>query len=164
MCAALAAVQAVVSASLSALTPGIAAVMPPLYALVAAVHTVMPFLARLLTGAPWSATVTAGIAGVLIWPFSAVGPLVLVVFLVGAAAFDLVVRNHGAVSRRRLAAAAVCSGVALFVISLPVFSTAHLIPSVLAATLAARILGEGAAVVAASALARGLRRVGVRSH
>jgi len=164
VCGALAAVQTVVSASVSAVTPGLAAMMPPAYALVAALHTIMPFLARLLTGAPWTATITSAITGVLVWPFSAVGPLMMFVFLAAGLAFDLALRRPGAPTRRRLAAAAVSAGVALFLVSLPVFSPAHLVPGILAATLAGRLLGEGVAVVVASALVKGLRRVGVRSH
>ncbi len=164
VCGALAAVQTVLSASLSALSPGAAAVFPPAYALLAAVHSLMPFLARVLTGTPWTATITSGIAGVLIWPFSAVGPLVLIVLVVGSSVFDLVLRRRGVPSRGRLAAAAACAAAALFVVSLPVFSSAHLTPFILTATLAARVLGEGAAAGAAVALSAGLRRVGVRSR
>lgn len=164
VCAALAAVQAVLSATVSAVTPAVAAVLPPAYALIAAVHSVMPFLARLLTGASWSATITAGIAGVLMWPVSAVGPLVLVVFLSGAVAFDEVLRGRPGPTVRRMLTAAAASAVVLFVVSLPVFSPGHLTPGMLAATLGARLAAQAAAALGARGLAAALRRVGVRGR
>lgn len=162
ICAALAAVQALVSLAVSPVTPAIAAAAPPVYALVAAVHSIMPFLARMLTRAPWTATITAGVAGVLVWPFSAIGPLVVVALLAGAAAFDLALLGAGVPRRQRLVLAAVLAGVALFLISLPVFSPDHLTPIVLTATLAGRIAGELIALLAAGILASALGRAGMR--
>lgn len=163
VCGALAATQAMVSLATTPFTPAIAAAAPPVYAFVAGVHSVMPFLARRLTGVPWTATVTAGVTGLLMWPFTAVGPLILVAFLAGAASFDLVLVRAGASSRRRYLAAVAAASVALFIVSLPVFSPAHLVPLVLIGALAGRFLGEGVAAGIAILLQRGLFRTGLRS-
>jgi hypothetical protein len=122
----------------------------------------MPFLARTLTGVSWTATITAVVAGILIWPFSAIGLLVVIPLVAGAAAFDLGLtgaRNPGA---RRLVLAACLAGVVLFTVSLPVFSPDHLTPFVLAATLIGRLIGELVALAAARALSAGLSRAGLR--
>lgn len=162
ICAALAAVQAVASLGVSPVTPAIATAAPPLYALVAAVHSVMPFLARILTRAPWSATLTAGVAGALVWPFSPIGPLFIVALVTGAAAFDVALLGSRSAAWRRLIPAAAFAGVSLFVVSLPVFSPDHLTPVVLTATLLGRLGGEWIALALAGGLASGLSRSGVR--
>lgn len=162
ICAALAAVQALVSLAVFPVTPAIAAVAPPAYALIAAVHSVMPFLARILTRASWTATITAAVAGVLIWPFSAIGPLVVVALVAGAASFDLALLGTARPRSRRLLLGTVLAGVVLFVISLPVFSPDHLTPVILGATLVCRVLGETVALLAARALVAGLERAGSR--
>lgn len=162
ICAALAAVQMLVSTAIAPFAPALAAAAPPAYALVAAVHSLMPFLARILTGVPWTATITASAAGVLIWPFSAVGPLLLVVFVAGAAAFDLALWGAARATRRRLVLAAILAGVILFLISLPVFSPDHLTPVILGATLIGRVVGELIALGAATLVASALDRAGLR--
>lgn len=161
VCGALAAAQAMISATASAVAPALAATMPPAYALIAGLHSLMPFLARRLTGVPWTATLTAGIAGALIWPLSAVGPLVLVVFLASACAFDVVLREERAWHPARGALAACAAALTLFAISLPVFSPGHLTPVVLLATFVARVVAELVALVVAGYLAKALRRIGV---
>lgn len=163
ICGALAAVQTVASLAAAPFTPALAAAAPPLYALAAGLHSVMPFLARLLTGRPWTATITAGLTGMLIWPFSAVGPLILVAFLAGAASFDLVLRHANRPSRKRYLIAVLASAATLFVISLPVFSPTHLVPMMVIGALIGRIVGEMAAWLGALALAQGLRRVGTQT-
>jgi hypothetical protein len=155
-------VQAAVYTAVAPMTPALAASMPPLYALVAGIHSVMPFLARLLLRSPWTATITAGVAGVLVWPFSAVGPLVLVVFLTGAIVFDVALPRGDRVTRGRLVLAAALAAVALFLIALPVFSPQHLTAPFLLATLLGRLVGECAALGVAVAIARALRTAGVR--
>ena len=160
-CAALGAVQAIASMLLSAATPAVAAASPPAYALLAGVHAIFPFLARRLTRTPWTVTITAGVAGALVWPVNAVGPLVLVVFLAGAASFDAMLLRGRATVARMLVAAAV-AGVVLFAVSLPVFSPDHLTVPILALTLAGRIVGEAIGVIVAVVLGRGLAEAGVR--
>lgn len=162
ICAALAAVQAIISLAATAVTPAIAATAPPIYALVAAVHSAMPFLARILTDARWSAALTAAITGVLVWPFSAVGPLFAVVVLTGAVSFDLALLGIRRPGRRRMLPAALLAGATLFLVSLPVFSPAHLTPVILTATLLGRIGGETIALLVAERLASGLSQAGAR--
>lgn len=153
--------QTLASLAVSPATPAIAASAPPLYALVAAVHSVMPFLARVLVGIPWTATITAAIAGMLVWPFSAIGPLIIVPLVASAATFDLGLLGSRSPSRRRLVLAAASAGVVLFLVSLPVFSPDHLTPLILGATLLGRTAGELLALAAATALAAALSRAGV---
>lgn len=162
ICAALAALQTLIYAFVAPMTPVLAVAMPPLYALVAGVHSFMPFLARLLTRTPWTATITAVVTGVLVWPFSAIGPLVIVTFLVGSAAFDLALLRSGRPSWHRLILAACIAGAALFVISLPVFSPQHLTVAILTGTILGRMLGEIGAVIFATVLVRALRAAGIQ--
>lgn len=163
ICAALAAVQALASSAISPVTPALAAVAPPLYALVAGVHMIMPILARLISGTPWTTAITAAITGVLIWPFNAIGPLVIVALVTGALAFDATLARSGPAPRGRLVLAACASAVALFLISLPVFSPDHLTPLILGATLLGRLCGALLALLAARALAVALAAVGLRA-
>lgn len=175
ICAALGAVQVVVFLSLSALTPSLAAAFPPAYAVVAGVHSVMVFLARRLTGVTGAATITALITGLLVFAFSALGPLILVPLLAAGLTFDAALafsardshRSGDGARRSRtrewpyvLAAAA--AGAVLFLVSLPVFSAEHLTAPMLIATFAGRVLGEGGAALVAGVLARALERAGVR--
>jgi hypothetical protein len=53
---AFAAIQTVLFAAVVPVTTALAASAPPAYALVAGVHTLMPFLARLVTGLPGTGT------------------------------------------------------------------------------------------------------------
>ncbi|MDP3952578.1 hypothetical protein [Microbacterium sp.] len=162
ICAALAALQTLIYVVVAPMTPVLAAAMPPLYALVAGVHSFMPFLARLLTRTLWTATITAAVAGVLVWPFSAIGPLVLVTFLAGSAAFDVALLRSGQLSGHRLIFAAGIAGAVLFVISLPVFSPQHLTVAILAGALLGRMLGEIGALIFATVLVRALRAAGIQ--
>lgn len=168
-CAAFAAVQVLVLIGIAPFTATLAAAVPPGYALVAGLHSLLPFAARHYLGITGTATLTAMIAGFLASPFSPIGMLLIVPLAVGGAAYDLTLavldRRKGAVAAplaRDVVAGAV-AGVALFAVSLPVFSAEHLTWPVLAATLAARMAGEiGASVLAARMVGR-LRRAGVRS-
>jgi hypothetical protein len=163
VCAALAAVQAVISLAVSPMTPAIATTAPPVYAVVAGVHSIMPFLARSLTGRPWTATITAAITGVLVWPFSVIGPLFLVVSMTAGAAYDLVLLRSGVPGWKRLMSAPALSGAVLFLVSLPAFSPEHLTPGTLITTLVGRIVGQLIAVAVARAIAAGLVKSGVRA-
>lgn len=141
---------------LAALAP----VAPPLYALLASVNTAVPLLARLLTRAPGTATVTAGITALVVVSFSPIGLLSSVPLLAAGIVFDLVA-GRGPVSGRRLALGAVAVAVVLFALSLAVFSPEHLTPGMLAATLAGRLVGEALVVSLVRAVHRLLRRAGV---
>jgi hypothetical protein len=155
------AVQALLFAMVVPLTTVLAVSSPPAYALVAAVHTAMPLLARVVTRTPGMATLAAFVTGVLISAIAPIGLLALVPMLCAAVTLDLVLplRRGTAPRSARILLAAAAAGVVLFLVALPVFSPDHLVPGVLLATLAARIVGElavGAAVI-------GIRRLLMRS-
>jgi hypothetical protein len=83
--------------------------------------------------------------------------------IVAGAVFDVaLLRARARVPWWRLALAGSAVGGALFVVSLPVFSSEHLAPPVLVATLACRIAAEVAVASIAFAVARLLVRAGVR--
>lgn len=160
---AFAAIQTVLFAAVVPVTTALAASAPPAYALVAGVHTLMPFLARLVTGLPGTATVTAALTGLLTSALSPIGPLAAVPMIVAGVVFDVaLLRARPRVPWWRLGLAASVVGGALFVVSLPVFSSEHLAPTVLIATLACRIAAEVVVVSIAFAVARLLVRAGVR--
>lgn len=165
-CAALAAVQVLAFALLSPLMAALAPASPPLYALAAGIHSVMPFLARLLTATPGTATLTGLFTGLLATAFTPIGPLVIAPMVVAGLAFDLVLpwRRGPQPPLWRMALAAATAGAALFLVSLPVFSAEHLTVPVLAATLLGRVAGEVGAAACAVALRLALGRRGVRSR
>lgn len=158
--AALAAVQAGVFLALLPVLGTVAPLAPPIYAILASANTAFPLLARVLTRAPGTATITAGITALLVVSFSPIGLLSAAPLLTVGIVFDLVARR-GSVTTRRLVLGAAAVAVALFAISLAVFSPDHLTPWMLGATLAGRLLGEGAVAVLVSATARLLQRAGV---
>lgn len=163
ICAALAAVQVLAFALLSPLMVTLGQAAPPLYALAAGVHSIMPFLARLLIGAPGTATLTGLFTGVLATVFTPIGPLIIAPMVAAGLAFDLALpwRRTTRPPWWRVALAAAAAGVALFVVSLPVFSAEHLTLPVLAATLLGRVAGEIIAAACALALRLALVRRGV---
>lgn len=158
--AAFASVQALVYVALIPILTVAATTMPPAYALLAGATTVGPFLARIVTRTPGAALITAGITAILVVAVSPIGLLTAVPFLTAGVVFDLVV-GRGAVSTARLFVAAGAVALALFLISLPVFSAEHLTFVMLAATLLGRLGGEGAAALLVSLIVRALRRVGI---
>jgi hypothetical protein len=165
VCAALAAIQVLAFAILSPLMVTLGQSSPPLYALAAGVHSIMPFLARLLTAAPGTATLTGLFTGVLATAFTPIGPLVIVPMLTAGLAFDLVLpwRRTARTPLWRVALAAGAAGIGLFAVSLPVFSAEHLAAPVLTATLLGRLAGELAAAACALPLRAALGRRGVRA-
>ncbi|MFS0853395.1 hypothetical protein [Microbacterium sp. 179-I 3D4 NHS] len=164
ICAALAAVHLLAHLATVPLLTLLAPLSPPLYGLVAGVHSILPFLARRLTGVPGTALVTASIASVFVAATNAAGAIVVVPLVLAGALIDLVVWRADGSSRRvelRYAAAAVVSGAALFAISLSVFSPEHLTPLLVIGTLAGRIAGELVAAGLSRLLAAALARAGV---
>jgi hypothetical protein len=162
--AALAALQTLVFFAVVPLTTALAATVPPAYAAVAGIHSLMPFTARLVTGVPGTAAITALITGVLTAAFSPIGLLAAVPMLTAGIVFDAVMPwrdRHAPVPLWRVLLAAVVAGVALFFVSLPVFSSEHLVAPVLVATVVCRMLGEAAAAFVAFALTRALARGGL---
>lgn len=164
VCAALAAVQVLAFALLSPLMVTLGQSAPPLYAVAAGVHSVMPFLARLLTGTPGTASLTGLFTGVLATAFTPIGPLIVAPMVVAGVAFDVVLpwRRGSLPPVWRIALAATVAGVGLFVVSLPVFSSEHLTVPLLAATLLGRVAGELAAAACAVGLRAALVRRGIR--
>lgn len=160
---AFAALQTLLFAAIVPLATMLAATAPPAYALLAGIHTLMPFLARLVTAVPGIAIVTAAITGLLTAALSPIGLLSAVPMVTAAALFDALMPwpTHRRPPWWRVLLAAAAAGIALFVVSLPVFSSEHLTAPVLIATLVARIVGEVAAAAAALAFAAMLSRAGV---
>ncbi len=167
ICAALAAVHVLLHLIAAPALTALAPLSPPLYALAAGLHSVMPFLARRLTATPGTATLTAGIAAAFIAATSASGIILLVPLLLAGGMIDLVVGRVDAAGagasrvRLRYAMAAVAAGTALFAISLTVFSPWHLTPLLIVSTLIARITGELGAALLSALIARSLGRAGV---
>jgi hypothetical protein len=167
VCGALASIHVLVHLATVAMLTVLAPTSPPLYGLVACVHGVMPFLARRLTRAPGSATITAGIAGVMVAASSPSGIILLVPLLLTGVVIDAVVWrvDHGGIDGRRVEVrfyvAGIVLGAVLFAVSLSVFSPEHLTPVLVLGTMAARIAGEVIAVAVTGVLARALRRAGV---
>ena len=161
--ASLGAIQALVFMAVVPITTVLAVSSPPAYALVAAVHTALPLLARVVTRTPGMATFAAFVTGVLTVAISPIGPLGIVPLVLGAAVLDLALplRRDARTSPGRILAAAALTGVVLFFVALPVFSPEHLVPGVLIATLAARVAGELAVAGLVIAVRRLLSRAGV---
>ena len=162
--AAFGAIGAVLLTVVAPLTSALAAVAPPLYALVAGVHSVLPFLARRLLGVRWAATGVGAFVGILSVASTPLGVLILVPLVVSGAAFDgtlLLLARRGRTGEAAAAIAAGASALALFLVSLPVMSPEHLLPAVLAATLAGRLGGQLAAWAMSAVLARRVVRAGI---
>ncbi|KJQ54301.1 hypothetical protein RS85_01903 [Microbacterium sp. SA39] len=142
--AAFGAVQSLLFVAVVPLTTVLALSAPPAYALIAGVHSLMPFLARIVTRTPGMATFTAFVTGLLTSAISPIGPLAAVPMLLAGLAFDLSLplRREKPTRSRRILLAAAGVGVVLFFVALPVFSPEHLVPPVLIATFAARVAGE----------------------
>lgn len=162
--AAFGALQSLVFFAVVPVTAVLAATAPPAYALAAGIHSLMPFLARLVTGVPGTATITAAITGLLTAAVSPIGPLAAVPMVTAAVVFDLAMPWRTRASRRswwRVVLAASIAGIALFGVSLPVFSSEHLVAPILIATLVCRVVGEAAAAAIALAFTAMLSRAGV---
>lgn len=162
-CAALAVVHVLLHLGTLPLLTALAPLAPPAYALVAGIHSVMPFLARRITGTPGSAIVTSAIAGLIVIATSPSGVIAAIPVLLAGCVIDLMLWRTGpsGARERRYLAAAVVTGVALFSVSLAVFSPAHLTPVLIAGTLIGRVAGEMIAVLVSRLLALALARAGV---
>ncbi|UPL14212.1 hypothetical protein [Microbacterium galbinum] len=164
ICGALAAVHLLIHLATAPLLTALAPLAPPLYALVAGVHSLLPFLARRLTDVPGTAVLTSAIAAVFIAVANTAGVIVIFPLVLAGAVIDLVVwrtRGTGARVRRRYLLAAVCAGTALFGVSVVVFSPEHLSPAILLGSFLGRIVGELLASELSGALASALHRAGV---
>jgi len=163
-CAALAGVHTLIHLALLPLLSVLAPASPPLYALVASAHSLMPFLARRLTGTRGSATLTSGIAAVFVVATSSLGVLAMVPLLLTGAVIDATLWSRDSAGRRseaRYIVAGAAVGVALWAVSLLVFSPEHLTPAIIVGTALARLVGELAIVSCSRLLAVALGRAGV---
>jgi hypothetical protein len=142
----------------------LAALFPPAYALVAGVHSVLPFLARRLVGAPWVTTVTFALVGVVSIGFTPLGVLIVIPLVLTGAAFDLSLLVLGRGGRRaawHYYVAAVVTAVVLFLVSLPVMSPRDLAPAIVLLTLCGRLLGQLGAAALSGLIARAVVRAGI---
>jgi hypothetical protein len=163
-CAALAGVHAVIHLVTLPLLSVLAPTAPPVYAVVASLHSLMPFLARRLTRVAGTAVITSGIAAVFVAVTSSLGVIALVPLVLTGVVIDAVVGNSDTDRLRheaRFVVAGVAAGVALWAVSLTVFSPDHLTAAMVAVTLAARVAGELAVVALSRAIAAALARAGV---
>lgn len=165
VCGSFAAVQVVIFLLVVPVTTAAAVAAPPLYALLAGVHSLMPFLARLVTRVRGTALITATITGAIVVAVAPIGPLVIVPMAVAGGLFDAVLWREPLNGRSPRAAwtilAAMTAAVGLFLVSLPVFSPEHLTASVLILTLTGRLAGEICAALVALVIARRLALTGV---
>lgn len=194
VCAAFGALGTVLMLGVSPLTSAIAAWFPPAYAVVAGIHSVLPFLARRLLGVPFAATLVAGIEGVLSSAFTPLGVLIIVPLVLSAGVFDAVLAlssrrgrangtandgtaivgtaNDGAArdgtatdGTAAYLAAAAFSALALFAVSLPVIDPARLTLWMIVGTLLGRLIGQLLALGAATAIAGRVFAAGImRPH
>ncbi|MFJ4254079.1 hypothetical protein [Microbacterium sp. NPDC090003] len=164
ICGALAAVHLLIHFATAPLLTALAPLAPPLYALVAGVHSLLPFLARRVTDVPGTAVLTSAIAAVFIAVANTAGVIVIVPLVLAGAIIDLVVwrtRGTAAPARRRYLLAAACAGTVLFGVSVVVFSPEHLSLGILLGSFLGRIAGEVLASEISGALASALHRAGV---
>lgn len=162
VCGALGAVHLLLHLATVPLLTALAPLSPPLYGLLAGVHSVMPFLARRLTGVPGTAVLTSAIAALFVIMSNGSGLIGGIPVVLAGAVIDLVVwRSNGRRAEKRYLLAAAVVGTVLFALSLSVFSPAHLTPLLIAGTWVGRVVGEIAAMLLAKAAASALRRAGV---
>lgn len=166
---ALAAVQVMLFLAAAPLLVSLPPISPPLYAVVAGVHSLMPFLARRIVPAFGAATLTGLIAGLVIAAISPIGLIVTFFIAVPCVVFDAVVSLMGVPSegpwwRRELpfVIAAAAAGAVVFAVGLPAFSPAHLVPPIVLGSLVGRIVGETCAALLTGRVAAALRRAGIR--
>ncbi|KZE89426.1 hypothetical protein [Microbacterium sp. TNHR37B] len=164
ICAALAGIHAVLHLLTLPLLSVLAPAAPPAYALVASLHSLMPFLARRVTRVPGTALITSAIAAVFVAATSSLGLIALIPLVLTGVVIDAVIwtsDTDGVRRETRFVVAGVSAGIALWAVSLTVFSPDHLTAAMLVATLAARVAGELAVVALSRAVAAALARAGV---
>lgn len=162
--AAFAALGAVLLILIAPVTSLLAALFPPAYALVAGVHSVLPFLARRLLGIPWVTTIAFALVGIVSIGFTPLGVLIVIPLVLTGVTFDLtllLLARRGVVRPWHYYVAAAVTGVALFLVSLPVMSPGDLGPAILVLTLCGRLLGQLGAAALSAAIARGVERAGI---
>lgn len=162
--AAFAALGAVALMLIAPITSLLAALFPPAYALVAGVHSILPFLARRLLGIPWVTTIAFALVGVVSIGFTPLGVLIVIPLVLTGVTFDLtllLLGRRGPARAWHFHVAAAVTAVALFLVSLPVMSAGDLAPLILVLTFCGRLLGQLAASALSAAIARGVERAGI---
>lgn len=155
LCAASAALAALLIVLTGPLTRSLALIAPPVYALVAALPTVFFYFSARAVGRLFgAATLTALLTAVLSIPFTTLGLLLLFPLLAQGLVIDLLLLR----SRREpwFYVAGAAAAIVVFLVSLPVFSVEHLTPLWLILTLLGRLLGAAGAVWASGILAKTL--------
>lgn len=167
ICQAFGAVGALLLIVVAPFTALTAAFSPPLYGLIAGMHSILPFFARRALGFRFAATAVSASVGFLGGAFTPIGFLIMIPLALTGFSYDLALiatgetRTSGSWSRWRHPFAACVSGGMLFLVSLPVFSPEDLAWPILAATLGARVIGQMAASLLAGVLARRVERAGI---
>lgn len=162
--AAFAAVGAIVMAVASPLTSTLAATVPFVYAAVAGVHSLLPFLASRLLGFKWAATAVGVFVGALSVGSTPLGILIVIPLMITGVVFDSVMMLlERSRVRGELAylVAGLATAIALFFVSLPVMSPEKLGPVVIGLTLIGRVVGQLVAVVLSGVLARRIQSAGI---
>lgn len=161
------AVGAVILAVVAPITSAMAAAFPPLYALVAGIHSLLPFIARRALGFEWAATLVGAFVGVLSIAITALGALIVIPLVLAGFSFDAtlaLLRRCGPLRESADYIAAGVSGVALFLVSLPVMNPERLGIGVVLLTLLGRLVGQVGSAGVAALVARRLRRAGIREE
>ena len=163
ICAVLGGLTAMATVALASAMATIATLSPPLYALVAGYTAIAPLLALRIVRRPGAAMVTALCCAIIAWPFNALGVLLLVALLAPALAMDAVYALRGRLGERAaLWAGAGAAAVVIFALSLPVISPEQLTLTLVVLTLIGRLTSYAIACAVSGAIARALRRAGVR--
>ncbi|MGO4535764.1 hypothetical protein [Leifsonia sp. 2MCAF36] len=162
--AAFGALGALVLVLVAPVTSLLAALFPPAYALVAGVHSVLPFLARRLVGFTWTTTIACALVGILAIGFTPLGALIVVPFVITGLGFDvtlLLLGRRATVRRWHFFGAALVTAVLLFLVSLPVFSPRDLSTPILLLTLLGRVVGQLAAAAIAWSIGTQVLKAGI---
>lgn len=161
LCAALGALQAMTIIAMTPLTAAAASIAPPVYALLTVLTLLFINLSARLLRSPIAALLTAALTSLIVVPFSSLGFLIAIPLLLQGAAIALVLWLTKSSATWTYLLAGGVAGVVGFLVALPVFSQDDLVPGILAATFAARVVaGIGSAVVA-GLLAKALRAAGI---
>lgn len=163
VCAALGGLTAMMVVILGPAMAAIATLSPPLYALVSGYSAIAPLLALRIIGRRGAATVTALCCGLIAWPFSALGVLLLIALIAPAVAMDAVYMLRARIGERTvLWAGAAAAALTIFALSIPVISPEQLTPIVVMLTLLGRLASYAMACGLSALIARALTRAGVR--
>jgi hypothetical protein len=162
-CAAIAAAGGVLIVLLGPIGTWTAVLSAPLYAVVGSLNLLSPMVALRWTRLPWSATLTAFLAGLLGMSFSTLGLLLLPALVLPAIAMDAVVmlvRPRGRAAG--LYAGAAAGGIVIFAISFVVIPAEIVTPALVVTLLVLRVAAYAGVMRLAGWIAAALERAGVR--